>query len=144
MLSPALPAPTSNNVLVTDSGKRIDGDTAYRKLSDSALARSEGALSALPNRKGSDPSVGTTTAPGGGVRLTTDDDGEDSPVVESSDEGSDDSDWDDGSAFATKKKERGRRRERKESGGTDKMGREIITAKSLFATAESEGRFSVV
>jgi hypothetical protein len=141
MLSPvATPAPTSNNILVTDSGKRIDGDTAYRKLSDSALARSEGGLSTLPNRKGSDPSAGTTTAPGGGVRLTTDDDGEDSPVVESSDEGSDSSDWDDGSAFATKKKERGRRRTRKESGGTDSMGREIITAKSLFATAEQEGK----
>lgn len=137
--SPA-PAPTSSNTLVTDSGKRIDGDTAYRKLSDSALARSEGALSALPNRKGSDPAAGTTTAPGGGVRLTTDDDGDDSAAVESSDGESDSSDWDDGSAFAgSKKKERGRRRTRKESGGTDSMGREIITAKSLFATATQEG-----
>jgi hypothetical protein len=140
-LSPsAAPASTSNNTLVTDSGKRIDGDTAYRKLSDSAMARSGGGLSALPNRKGSDPAAGTTTAPGGGVRLTTDDDGEDSAVVESSDGESDSSDWDDGSAFATKKKERGRRRTRKESGGTDSMGREIITAKSLFATAQEEGR----
>jgi hypothetical protein len=140
-LSPTTaPAPTSSNTLVTDSGKRIDGDTAYRKLSDSALARSEGGLSTLPNRKGSDPVAGTTTAPGGGVRLTTDDDGEDSAVVESSDEGSDSSDWDDGSAFAgSRKKERGRRRTRKESGGTDSMGREIITAKSLFATATQEG-----
>jgi hypothetical protein len=140
MLSPtAGPAPTSNNTLVTDSGKRIDGDTAYRKLSDSAMARSGGGLSALPNRKGSDPATGTSTAPGGGVRLTTDDDGEDSAAVESSDGDSDSSDWDDGSAFASKKKERGRRRTRKESGGTDSMGREIVTAKSLFATAESEG-----
>jgi hypothetical protein len=145
-LSPsATPGPISNNTLVTDSGKRIDGDTAYRKLSDSALARSEGGLSALPNRKGSDPATGTTTAPGGGVRLTTDDDGEDSPVVESSDEGSESSDWDDGSAFAgSKKKERGRRRTRKESGGMDKMGREIITAKSLFASAEQEGTTSLM
>ncbi|KAF2830425.1 universal stress protein-like protein [Ophiobolus disseminans] len=142
MLSPnAGPTPTSNNTLVTDSGKRIDGDTAYRKLSDSAMARSGGGLSALPNRKGSDPATGTTTAPGGGVRLTTDDDGEDSAAVESSEGDSDSSDWDDGSAFAgSKKKERGRRRTRKESGGTDRMGREIITAKSLFATAEQEGR----
>ncbi|KAH4054698.1 hypothetical protein HBI24_129600 [Parastagonospora nodorum] len=138
---PASPAPTSSNTLVTDSGKRIDGDTAYRKLSDSALARSEGGLSALPNRKGSDPATGTATAPGGGVRLTTDDDGDESAAVESSDGDSDSSDWDDGSAFAgSKKKERGRRRTRKESGGTDSMGREIITAKSLFATAEQEGR----
>ena len=144
MLSPnAGPAPSSNNTLVTDSGKRIDGDTAYRKLSDSAMARSGGGLSALPNRKGSDPATGTTTAPGGGVRLTTDDDGEDSAAVESSEGESDSSDWDDGSAFAgSKKKERGRRRTRKESGGTDSMGREIITAKSLFATAQQEGMFS--
>lgn len=144
LLSPSpARAPTSNNTLVTDSGKRIDGDTAYRKLSDSALARSEGALSALPNRKGSDPAMGTTTAPGGGVRLTTDDDGDESAAVESSDGGSDSSDWDDGSAFASgsKKKERGRRRTRKESGGTDRMGREIITAKSLFASAIEEGMF---
>lgn len=142
LLSPNVgPVPTSNNTLVTDSGKRIDGDTAYRKLSDSAMARSGGGLSSLPTRKGSDPATGTTTAPGGGVRLTTDDDGEDSAAVESSDGDSDSSDWDDGSAFAGSrhKKERGRRRTRKESGGTDRMGREIITAKSLFATAEQEG-----
>jgi hypothetical protein len=137
---PASPAPTTNNTLVTDSGKRIDGDTAYRKLSDSALARSEGGLSALPNRKGSDLATGTTTAPGGGVRLTTDDDGDESAAVESSEGDSDSSIGGDGSTFAgPKKKERGRRRTRKESGGTDSMGREIITAKSLFATAEQEG-----
>ncbi|KAF2036488.1 adenine nucleotide alpha hydrolases-like protein [Setomelanomma holmii] len=92
------------------------------------------------SRKASDPSVGTTSAPGGGVRLTTDDDGEDSAAVESSDNGSESSDWDDGSPWAAKKKERGRRRTRKESGGTDAMGREIITAKSLFADAEKEGK----
>ncbi|KAL5116401.1 hypothetical protein ACEQ8H_005749 [Pleosporales sp. CAS-2024a] len=138
---PATPAPTSSNTLVTDSGKRIDGDTAYRKLSDLALSRSDGGLAALPNRKGSDPIAGTTAAPGGGVRLTTDDDGDESAVVESSEGDSDSSDWDDGSAFASsKKKERGRRRTRKELGGTDSMGREIITAKSLFATAEQQGR----
>lgn len=131
-----LPAPTSNSTLGTDAGKHLDGDTANRKLS----AGSEGGLSNLPSRKASDPSAGTTTAPGGGVRLTTDDDGEDSAAVESSDNDSDSSDWDDGSPWAAKKKERGRRRTRKESGGTDSMGREIITAKSLFATAEQEGR----
>ncbi|KAF1845240.1 uncharacterized protein K460DRAFT_355080 [Cucurbitaria berberidis CBS 394.84] len=143
MLSPTPSAttPTSNNTFLTDSGKRIDMDTAYRKLSDSALARSEGGLSALPNRKGSDPSKGTTTAPGGGVRLTTDDDGDgdDSAVVESSDNDSDSSDWDDGWAPA-QKKQRGRQRTRKESGGVDTMGREIITAKSLMAAAEAENR----
>jgi hypothetical protein len=134
MLSPTPPA---NNTFVTDSGKRIDMDTAYRKLSDSALARSDGGLSSLPNRKGSDPSKGIATAPGGGVRLATDDDGEDSAAVESSDNASDSSDWDDGWS-KTKTKERGRQRSRKSSGGTDSMGRDIITAKSLLAAAEQE------
>lgn len=143
--SPTSPL-ASSNTLVTDSGKIIDGDTAYLKLSDSALAQSEGSLSTLPNRKGSDPSQGTTPAPGGGVRLTTDDDGDgdESAAVESSDNESDSSDWDDGSAFGpSKKRERGRRRTRKESGGTDSMGREIITAKSLFAEANKEGKLFV-
>jgi hypothetical protein len=137
MLNPAPAAPTSNNTFVTDSGKRIDMDTAYRKLSDSALARSEGGLSSLPNRKGVDPVKGTATAPGGGVRLATDDDGEDSAAVESSDNASDSSDWEDG-WNNTKKRERGRQRSRKSSGGTDSMGREVITAKSLLAAAEQE------
>ncbi|EMD68202.1 hypothetical protein GGP41_001762 [Bipolaris sorokiniana] len=139
MLNPPPPTSTSNNSLVTDSGKRIDMDTAYRKLSDSALARSEGGLSSLPNRKGSDPIKGTSTAPGGGVRLATDDDGEDSAAVESSENGSDSSEWEDGWNGANKRK-RGRQRSRKTSGGTDSMGREIITAKSLLAAAEQERR----
>ncbi|KAH7083106.1 hypothetical protein BKA63DRAFT_143137 [Paraphoma chrysanthemicola] len=129
-------APKSNSTLGTDAAKPIDGDTADRKLS----AGSDGGVSNLHSRKASDPSAGTASAPGGGVRLTTDDDGEDSAAVESSDNDSDSSDWDDGSPWAVKKKERGRRRTRKESGGTDSMGREIVTAKSLFATAEQEGR----
>ncbi|CAA9956459.1 hypothetical protein P3342_000084 [Pyrenophora teres f. teres] len=140
MLSPTPPTSASPNTFVTDSGKRIDMDTAYRKLSDSALARSEGGLSSLPNRKGSDPAKGTTAAPGGGVRLATDDDGEDSPAVESSDNGSDSSDWEDGWSGGTKKRERGRQRSRKSSVGTDSMGREVITAKSLLAAAEQERR----
>ena len=112
-------------------------DTAYRKLSDSALAQSKGGLSSLPSRKGTNSLTGTTTAPGGGIRLATDDDGEESAAVESSDNNSDSSDWDDGWA-PNKKKERGRQRTRKSSSGTDTMGREIITAKSLRAAAEAE------
>ncbi|RYN19451.1 hypothetical protein AA0113_g11387 [Alternaria arborescens] len=139
MLNPTQPASKSSNTFVTDSGKSIDMDQAYRKLSDSALARSEGGLSSLPNRKGVDPVKGTATAPGGGVRLATDDDGDDSAAVESSDNASDSSDWDDGWK-KTKPKERGRQRSRKSSGGTDSMGREVITAKSLLAAAEQERR----
>lgn len=136
--SPATSTVASNNTILTDSGKRIDMDTAYRKLNDSALAQSKGGLSSLPTRKASDPSAGTSPAPGGGVRLATDDDGDESAAVDSSDNHSDSSDWDDGWAPGTKKKERGRQRTRKSSGGTDSMGREIITAKSLFAAAEAE------
>ncbi|KAI4638455.1 hypothetical protein J4E93_010009 [Alternaria ventricosa] len=139
MANPTPAAPTSNNTFVTESGKRIDMDKAYRKLNDSALAQSEGGLSSLPNRKGVDPVKGTATAPGGGVRLATDDDGEDSAAVESSDNASDSSDWEDG-WNKTKERKRGRQRSRKSSGGTDSMGREVITAKSLLAAAEQERR----
>ncbi|KAL6709047.1 hypothetical protein ACN47E_002174 [Coniothyrium glycines] len=142
MLNATTPGSTFSSTLVTDSGKHIDKDTAYRKLSDSALAHSDGGLASLPNRKGADPTTGSSTAPSGGVRLEKDDDeGEDSAAVESSDNHSDSSDWDDGSAYNTsKKKERGRQRTRRESGGVDSMGRDIITAKSLLAAAEQESR----
>ncbi|CBY00449.1 hypothetical protein IAQ61_011375 [Plenodomus lingam] len=139
MLKPTSPTPSSSKTLVTDSGKQIDADTAYRKLSDAALASSEGGLSSLPNPKGVDPATGTAPAPGGGVRLAKDEDGEDSAAVESSDNDSDSEDWEDG-WDTTKKRERGRQRTRKESGGVDSMGRDIITAKSLLAAAEEERR----
>jgi hypothetical protein len=88
------------------------------------------------NRKDSDTTK--ATSPGGGVRLPTDDNGDDdSAAVESSDNSDSSSDWEDGWGGATKS--RGRRRSRTESGGTDRMGREIITAKSLMATAVEEG-----
>lgn len=124
---PSSPGPRSSSVIASDSEKQFDGGAG---------------------RKDSDATEGNTTAPGGGVRLTTDDDGDgdgdESAAVESSQDDSDSSDWDDGSVFASKAKkgERGRRRTRKESGGTDSMGREIITAKSLFAEAVSEGKCS--
>lgn len=147
MLSPTSLAPTSNKTLVTDSGKHIDADTAYRKLSDSALTNSEGGLSSLSTSKSSDPSAEPNAAPdaagggggGGSVRLATDDDGDDSAAVESSDNDSDSSEWDDGWG-TSKKGERGRQRTRKESGGVDSMGRAIVTAKSLLAAAEEERR----
>jgi hypothetical protein len=93
-------------------------------------------------RKASDSTKATATSPSGGIRLATDDDGvdddggDDSAAVESSDNTDSSSDWEDGWAAT---KSRGRRRSRTESGGTDRMGREIITAKSLMATAVEEG-----
>jgi hypothetical protein len=98
----------------------------------------------LPTRSRSDRKDSDTTkatSPGGGVRLPTDDNGDDdSAAVESSDNSDSSSDWEDGWGGATKT--RGRRRSRTESGGTDRMGREIITAKSLMATAVEEGKFT--
>ncbi|KZM25749.1 response to stress [Ascochyta rabiei] len=128
-------------------GPPMSTSEAMRKMSESAMTDSDGELTAPPRRKASDPAKGTTSAPGGGVRLTTDDDGddgddgEDSAAVESSDNDSgSSSDWDDGWAPGSTKKSRGRRRSRSESGGTDRMGREIVTAQSLFKTAKEEGR----
>lgn len=123
----------------------VSTSEALRKMSESAMTDSDDELPAPPTQKSLDPAKGTTSAPGGGVRLTTDDDGddgEDSAAVESSDNDSgSSSDWDDG--WASKNaKSRGRRRSRTESSGTDRMGREIVTAQSLFKTAKEEGGFA--
>ena len=71
--------------------------------------------------------------------------GEDSAAVESDDNNSDSSsDWDDGWATGSSgKKDRGRGRSRTESGGTDRLGREIVTAQSLFKSAKEEGKCAV-
>lgn len=120
---------------VTDSGKVVDMQSAYRRLSDAALLRSGGALSTLPSRKGSDPIRGESLAPGGGVRLATDDYGDDEGAIESSEE--DDSDGSsDGESWGAQKR-RGRRRTR-QNDGIEKHGTERITAKSLLAAAEDE------
>ncbi|KAJ4311329.1 hypothetical protein N0V94_008004 [Neodidymelliopsis sp. IMI 364377] len=125
-------------------GPAMSTSEAMRKMSESAMTDSDSELAPPPKRKASDPIKGTTSAPGGGVRLTTDDDGDDggdSAAVESSDNDSgSSSDWDDGWAGSSNNKSRGRRRSRTESGGTDRMGREIVTAQSLFKTAKEEGR----
>jgi len=95
---------------VSESGKVIDLQNAYRRLSDAALLKSGGSLSKMAVRKGSDPLKGESEAPGGGVRLQKDYYGdEEEEAVESSDESrasSGDEGWD---------SERGRARRRKES-----------------------------
>ncbi|KAJ4397912.1 hypothetical protein N0V91_010604 [Didymella pomorum] len=126
-------------------GPPMSTSEAMRKMSESAMTDSDSEYAAPPRRKASDPSRGTTSAPGGGVRLTTDEDGdeagEDSAAVESDNDSASSSDWDDGWApGGSNNKARGRRRSRTESGGTDRMGREIVTAQSLFKTAKEEGR----
>lgn len=122
------------NTFITESGKRIDMTSAYRKLSDAALLRSGGALADLPARKGIHAANGRKVAPDGGVRLEKDYDDE---VFESSEEelsdelSSEDETWGE--------KGRGRRRRRKDSQSTgdDSEGaRKPI--KSLLAAAEEE------
>jgi hypothetical protein len=130
-------------------GPALSTSEAMRKMSESAMTDSDSEYTAPRRRKGSDPAKGTTSAPGGGVRLATDDDGddgEDSAAVESDDNNSDSSsDWDDGWASGSSgKKDRGRGRSRTESGGTDRLGREIVTAQSLFKSAKEEGRLRCI
>ncbi|KAJ4295164.1 hypothetical protein N0V90_007174 [Kalmusia sp. IMI 367209] len=128
--SSLMPTP---NKYVTDSGKVIDMNSAYRRLSDANLIRSTGSLSSLPSRKGSDPAKGESLAPGGGVRLATDDFGDDEAVVESSE--NDDTDDSDGDTWAGAKS-RGRRRTR-QSDGSEQHGNAKLP-KSLLAAAEEE------
>ncbi|KAF2737075.1 hypothetical protein EJ04DRAFT_135705 [Polyplosphaeria fusca] len=118
---------------VTDSGKVVDMNSAYRRLSDGALLRSGGALSTLPSRKGSDPAKGESLAPGGGVRLATDDYGDDE-AVESSDNDSDGSS--EGNEWSSNKR-RGRLRTRQDEKNGKHRDSEK-TAKSLLAAAEDE------
>lgn len=119
---------------VTDSGKVLDMQSAYRRLSDAALLRSGGALSTLPSRKGSDPAKGESLAPGGGVRLATDDFGDEGAIESSEDDDSEGSS--DGDGWGARKR-RGRRRTR-QSDGTEKHGADRKTPKSLLAAAEDE------
>lgn len=77
---------------MTDSGKIIDMNSAYRRLSDAALLKSGGKLSTLPTNTGTDrPGVGTgeTLSATGEVRLQKDyypDEEERDDINETSDE----------------------------------------------------------
>lgn len=125
---------------VTDSGNVVDMNHAYRKMSDSALIRSGGALANLPIRKGSDPSKGEALAPGGGVRLATDDFGDDEDAIESSDDTESDGSSD-GEGWGSQKR-RGRQRTRQDDGeGEEEEEEEDIDRdepRSLLAAAEDE------
>lgn len=129
------------NTYVTESGKVVDMNSAYRRLSDGAMLRSGGALASLPVRKGSDPAKGVTTGPDGEVRLAKDDFGDDSErAIQSSDDDDDDDDDSSGSSDDENlgpQDRRGRRRTRQDD-GSEKHGAEVITAKSLLAAAEAE------
>ncbi|KAF2488430.1 hypothetical protein BU16DRAFT_226579 [Lophium mytilinum] len=127
---------TDPNKFVLDSGKVMDMQSAYRRLSDAALMRSGGTLSKLPVRKGSDPTRGETLAPGGGVRLAIDDenDGDEGAVESSADDA--DSDGSDSDRWGSEKG-RGRRRSRV-AGKTNSDPGKKKAPKSLLAAAEEE------
>ena len=134
---------------VGERGQVIDMNSAYRRLSDAALARSGGSLSALPARAGSEhirAGSGEMLSPTGGVRLEKDfDDGDEDALDESSDEGARSSD-DEFYGRGRQKNDSG-----KESGGTDadddsdgdalssnKTKAKSRVPRSLLAAAEDE------
>lgn len=115
---------------VTDSGKVIDMNSAYRRLSDAALIKSGGGLSSLPTNPVSQRvhlGTGESLSPTGEVRLQKDyyEPGENGEAaVESSDEdpqsgSSEDEHW--GQRYLRGRK-RGRRRMAEDEGDSDNEG----------------------
>ena len=108
---------TTPGKFVTDGGKVIDMNSAYRRLSDAALLNSGGTLSNLPTRSASGRArldSGETLSPSGEVRMQKDyyiDDDNEEGAVESSDEeqSSGDENWGPQSV-------RGRRKGRRKKG----------------------------
>lgn len=149
---------------VTESGKVIDLNNAFRRLSDAALLKSGGDLSTLPTNNASSRNrlaTGETLSPTGEVRLQKDyyqNEGDEEDADETSDDelqtgSSADEVWGKGSARGRK---RGRRRKGLDEGdsnaddsegdmvsigeGSVGMGRTAVPrkAKSLLAAAEEE------
>ena len=155
---------------VTDAGKVIDLNNAYRRLSDAALLKSGGNLSNLPGRQNSErvrAGSGEALSPTGGIRLQKDyfHDDADEGAVESSDE---DKDASSGDETWGSENLRGRRRSRRmkgpggaeadwedseneglqnrETSGTVGMGRtqHPRKVKSLLAAAEEERKLTIL
>ncbi len=154
---------------VTDGGKVIDMNNAYRRLSDAALLKSGGNLSNLPARSTSErirADSGEALSPTGGIRLQKDyyqNDDDDEAAIESSDEDASSGDEPWGSENS-----RGRRRSRRkkspggaeadwedseneglqkrEAGSTLNMGRaqHPRKVKSLLAAAEEERKAPIL
>ncbi|KAI9741385.1 MAG: hypothetical protein M1834_003102 [Cirrosporium novae-zelandiae] len=138
-------------VYVSDSGKTIRMENAYRRLSDAALLKSGGSLAELASKKHSRAqSAGNASpSPDTNTRLLEDDleGGEDAAVESDEDNADEDSSGDD-----TEKPEgsRGRRRTRRPTAPTDKAWADKVDglkktrskgsqpAKSLLAAAEEE------
>lgn len=138
---------------VTDSGKIIDMDHAYRRLSDAALLKSGGSLSHASSQNHNTRErldSGESLSPDGGIRLTKDiiePQAEDEEVVESSDDEADltsgDEDW---VSDSSRGRGRGRKKDKDRGDGdaekesTLGMGRAQgpRKVKSLMAAAEEE------
>lgn len=149
---------------ITDSGKVIDMNNAYRRLSDAALLKSGGELSTLPANSASSRirlATGETLSPTGEARLQKDyyqNEGDGEGAIETSDDelqtgSSADEAW---GRSGTRGRKRGRRREGLEEGdsnpddseadmvplaeGAVGMGRSATPrkVKSLLAAAEEE------
>lgn len=149
---------------ITDTGKVIDMNNAYRRLSDAALLKSGGELSTLPSTTASSRirlASGETLSPTGEVRLQKDyypHEGDEEDAVETSDDelqtgSSADEAWGQGGRRGRK---RGRRRKGVDDGdsnaddsdgdlvsigeGSVGMGRSGVPrkVKSLLAAAEEE------
>lgn len=142
---------------VTDSGKLIDMDHAYRRLSDAALLKSGGSLSGVPSQNIATRErvdSGESLSPRGGIRLQKDyyePKHENESVVESSDDADEPSSADDEWMSDAS---RGRRRSRKKGSSSSAndgeeseernttlgMGRASgpRKVKSLMAAAEEE------
>ncbi|KAF1992045.1 hypothetical protein K402DRAFT_399970 [Aulographum hederae CBS 113979] len=113
-VSPGMGLIRANNNLMTDpkkfhseSGKVIDMNSAYRRLSDAALLNSGGSLAQLPGKRGSDPEKGESSAPDGGTRLDKDYYADDDALASS-----DESGQNSGEDKKDPDKRRGRRRTR--------------------------------
>jgi hypothetical protein len=123
------------NSFLTDGGQVIDMSTAYRRLSDANLLKSGSGL--LPNRKGSDPTKGESTAPDGSIRLTKDYDMDDDDAIDSSDGHSESSDEEWGGEAS---RGRGRTRDDDDDEPVDNNGLHKRQPKSLLAAAEAESK----
>jgi hypothetical protein len=119
---------TAPGTYVSDTGRVINLDQAYRRLSDAALLKSGGRLAELPTKKTVNVQRGEELAPDGGVRLTKDYDEDE--ALDSSDQDDSDGSSDDERG----KEERGRARARKGS----EVPNSPRQVKSLLAAAEEE------
>lgn len=128
--------------LVTDKGKVIDKDSAYRHLSDEAMSRASGSLANLPrpaSRQGSDADGQTDE------RLEKDMyDSENNPIDTSEEEYDTSSSEDDSSLRARRGSKRGRKRslDLHSSAEDDAMDFKSKPPQTLLAAAEEERMFS--